>query len=255
MRDLTEFDLIAYRVSSLPQMRLVPAPSNRNWMVATQDRFANRCLPLLLANQAGWFILNSHPLRVTWSGGKDIESLEIEYLGGSPPYPAHSHFGHGILTWTLPYLFRTSPRYNLLIRGPANWPKHGASPLEGLVETDWSVMTFTMNWKLTHPNHPVPFEVDEPICMLLPQRRAELQSFRPTIRSVDADPELHHRYEQWSQSRIRFLAELRIPGSDAVKRAWQRHYFQGTSPDGRRTGDHETKLDLREFDEADKRSG
>ena len=49
--------LIAYRVSAL-SMRLVPAPRARDWMQATRDHVANRCLPLLVANQAGWFAFN-----------------------------------------------------------------------------------------------------------------------------------------------------------------------------------------------------
>ena len=145
--------LTAYRVSSLP-MRLEAACTTRSWMAATDQQFANRCLPLLMANQSGWFVLNCHPLRATWTGDDAIAGLCVEYLDGSPPYPAISHFGYGVLTWTLPYLFRTSPGYNLLVRGPANWPKDGACPLEGVVETDWAVATFTMNWKLTRPITP-----------------------------------------------------------------------------------------------------
>ena len=68
------------------------------------------------------------------------------------------NFGHGVLTWHLNYLFRTSPGYNLYARGPANWPKDGIVPLEGIIETDWSVATFTMNWKVTVKNQPIDFE-------------------------------------------------------------------------------------------------
>ena len=108
-----------------------------------------------MADQAGWFVLNSHPLTAIWDGGASPERLRVEYHGGQPPYPASSHFGHGILTWHLPYLFRTPPGWNLLARGPANRPKAGVSPLEGLVETDWAVATFTMNWQLTTVGQPV----------------------------------------------------------------------------------------------------
>ena len=38
--------LIAYRTSPWPPMRLVVAPADRDWMDATPNRFANRCLPL-----------------------------------------------------------------------------------------------------------------------------------------------------------------------------------------------------------------
>jgi hypothetical protein len=232
-------------------MRLIPAPSNRHWMHATADHFAERCLPLVIANQAGWLILNSHSLRVTWSGGNDLASIKIDYLRNLPPYPAVSHFGHGILTWHVPYVFKTSPGYNLLVRGPSNWPKDGVCPLEGIVETDWSVATFTMNWKLTRPNQSVTFEVDEPICMLVPQRRGELESFHPHVEAIDGEPELRRRYQMWSASRARFLRELRSPlqsaSSATARQVWQKHYFQGKSPSGDDTSEHQTKLKLREF--------
>lgn len=248
---INELALIAYRIGPSTPMRLVPAPSGRAWMHATVDHFAERCLPLLIANQSGWWVLNSHPLRFTWSGGSDMASITIEHLGGLPPYPAVSHFGHGILTWHVPYLFCTPPGYNLLVRGPSNWPKDGVSPLEGIVETDWTVATFTMNWKLTRPNQPVTVEVDEPICMLVPQRRGELESFHPRVLGIETEPEVRRRFQLWSESRARFLHELKTPlktpGSEAVRRVWQKHYFQGKSPDCVDAPEHQTKLRLRDF--------
>ena len=98
--------LIAYRLPSRPALPLVPATREREWIEATRGRFANRCQPLLMANQAGWVALNSTPLLVTWDGGEGTEALRLVWQG-DPPYPAVSHFGHGILTWHLPYLFRT----------------------------------------------------------------------------------------------------------------------------------------------------
>jgi hypothetical protein len=144
-------------------------------MNATDEHFANRCLPMLIANQAGWFVLNPRALRVTWTGGNSRDSLRIESVGGGLPPPAVSHFGHGILTWNLPYLFRTPPGYSLLVRGPANWPKDGIYPLEGIV-AGWSEATFTMNWKVTRPDHSITFEEDEPICMVVPFRVGELEA-------------------------------------------------------------------------------
>ena len=51
--------------------------------------------------------------------------------GADGALPMSSHFGYGILTWTLPYLFRTPPDWNLLARGPSNLPKDGIQALEG----------------------------------------------------------------------------------------------------------------------------
>jgi hypothetical protein len=240
--------LVAFRVTPLPNMRLVVASTERNWMLATDQHFANRCLPLLIANQAGWLVLNSHKLRATWNGGDDIASIRIEYLSGVAPYPALSHFGYGILTWTLPYLFRTPPGYNLLVRGPSNWPKDGICALEGIVESDWTAATFTMNWKVTRPNLPIMFEVNEPICMIVPQRRGELEEFRPQISDIHSDREAERKYKQWRASRTRFLDDLRMPFSKAAEKKWQKDYFRGVAA-GEISTVHETKLRLRDFDE------
>src|SRR6185437_11250072 len=142
-------ELVAYRVTNWPNMPIVPAARERQWMDDSQRRFAYRCLPLLIANQAGWWVLNSHPIRVVWTGGWDPSCVKIQSLDGSATMPASGHFGEGVLTFNLPFLFRTAPGYNLHVRGPANLPKDGIQALEGIVETDWTMATFTMNWKFT----------------------------------------------------------------------------------------------------------
>ena len=244
--------LTAYCVNSTLKMPLVPAASDRAWMDATNDRFANRCLPLLIGNQAGWFLLTDHQVEVVWTGGNDIDSLRIKVLSGDAPYPALSHFGHGILTWSVPYLFRTPPGYNLLVRGPANLPKDGIYPLDGVVESDWSDATFTMNWKMTRAWTPVTFEVGEPIAMILPQRRGELEGFQPEIRAIETAPEIRSGYRKWSDSRRQFNAALSQPASKAQQQGWQRDYFRGASPSGERPPEHQTKLVLKDF--VDRRS-
>jgi hypothetical protein len=241
---------IAYRLPGAP-MRLVPAQVSRVWMDQTKDRFAYRCLPLLLANQSGWLVLSSHQLVAVWNGGDAPSGLRIGYASEAPPYPAVSHFGHGILTWIIPYLFRTSPGYNLLVRGPANYPKEGACPLEGVVETDWSVASFTMNWQLTQANRPVVFAVDEPIAMLMPQRRGELEEFRPEIRNLAADPELERAHRRWAAGRAEFLVDLKAPGSDAAAHGWQKDYFRGRTAEGTPAREHQTRLRLRAFEPTD----
>lgn len=239
-------ELTAYALHSDPAMRIVPAPGTRAWMDETPSRFAYRCLPLLIANQGGWLLLNPHPFRVTWDGSAGLAGVVVEPLGDAFP-PATSHFGDGIITWNLPYLFRTPPGYNLLIRGPANSPKDGVSALEGIVETDWSPATFTMNWKLTRPGLPVVFERDEPICMVVPQRRGELEAFVPSVCSLARAPRLARSFARWSMGRSSFLRDLQQAGSDAQKRGWQRDYLLGFLPGGERAPQHQTKLSLRPF--------
>ena len=56
-------------------------------------------------------------------------------------------------------------------------------------------------------------------------------------------------YERWSQSRYKFLRELRQPGSEAQQQGWQRDYLRGILPDGERADDHQMHLTLRPFSE------
>lgn len=241
--------LVAYRLDGAGDapMPLVAAPRSRSWMDQTRERFAYRCLPLLIANQAGWLVLNTHTLLVTWDGGPHSESVTIQVLRGEGPAPVASHFGHGVLTWTVPYLFRTSPGYNLLMRGVPNLPKDGVTPLEGIVETDWSPATATMNHKLTRPGLTVRFDVDEPVCMVLPVARGVLEAVEPEVRDLAEEPELADQHRTWSVSRNTFLADLAAGGVPAGTPGWQRDYFQGSAPGGLHAPEHQRKLRLQPF--------
>jgi hypothetical protein len=241
-----ELPLIAYQLEPAPQLRLAAAPVRRDWMDATDGRFATRCLPLLMANQAGWQVLSSHTFTAEWSGGPDKAAVEVRGVDGEGSCPAMSHFGHGILTFHLPYLFRTPPGWNLLVRGPANRPKDGAAPLEGLVEADWAVSTFTMNWQITRPGTPIEFGRDEPVCMIVPQRRGELERFRPSVTDLAEMPDMPD-YFSWRQSRSAFLDDLSVPGSAAAQAGWQRDYMAGTAPHGRAFAGHQRRLRLRDW--------
>lgn len=232
-----DHQLIAYQLQP-DAYKLTTGTPGRDWMSTA----ARRCLPMLIANQAGWLILNKTPVRATWTGEPGLNAITIEGAGTLDHAGAISHFGSGILTFTIPYLFRTPPGYNLLVRGPANHPKDAITPLEGLIETDWTVASFTMNWKITRPDTWITFDADEPICMIVPQHRHELEQFTPQIQPIHANPQLRTAVADWQTSRETFNSELNVAGSDAAKKGWEKDYFQGkTAPQ------HQTRLHLKPF--------
>lgn len=229
-------ELLIHPTSGRPP-RIRPARPLRAWMEATPDRFAGRCLPLTMANAYGWEALVPATVEAMWDGGTGADSVTVRY----PPDPdppaaidriAASHFGSGILTFSLHALLRTAPGVNLWVGGPVNEAKDGLHPLSGLVETDWSPYGFTMNWRFTRPGHWVRFEADEPFCQFFPVEPAMLEATRPAVRDLDADPALHAHHAAWVEFRARFIAELAVPGSPARERLWQRDYMRGTCPDG-----------------------
>lgn len=240
---------IAYELYEPTDVPLEPAPIPRDWMDAAPLRHPYRCLPLVIANQSGWVLRCPVAFRAYWYGGPNREDIELRF-DGPPDNRVVSHFGSGVITFTVPFLFRTPPGVNLWVKGPSNWIKDGIQPLEGVVETDWIASTFTMNWKMTRVCEWVRFEKGEPFCMLVPVPRGLAESLLPRREPLANNPELHEQYQKWEASRRVFLNGLLTRDPEAVKRGWQKDYFQGRTPDGREIPVHQTRLNLRPFERA-----
>jgi hypothetical protein len=232
------------------QPLIQPASAKRAWMDETPESFGYRCLPLNIANAHGWELLNPCEFEAQWNGHLDTNAITIRAQpGGRTEGLATSLFGQGVITFHIPGIFRTPPGWNLWISGSPNRPKDGIYPLTGVVETDWSPFTFTMNWRFTRSNHWIRFAAGEPICFVFPVQRAVLESIAPKLAPIDAEPELLKRFQDWSKARDAFHQRLaREPASVAADK-WQKHYYRGVDMTERaQIDDHRTKLRLRPFD-------
>jgi hypothetical protein len=205
-----------------------PASARRDWMDQTSESFAYRCLPLNIANAHGWELLNPCAFDACWNGGTDTGAVTIRPQGEPPAegLPT-SLFGQGIITFHVPGIFRTPPGWNLWIGGSPNQPKDGIYPLTGVVETDWSPFTFTMNWRFTRPDHWIHFAAGEAICFLFPVQRALLDDVRPVLAPIEAEPGLLDRFRQWSKGRDQFVLRMVETPPDAAADKWQKHYYRG----------------------------
>lgn len=250
-------EFIAYNLHTFDQFdySIIPATSRREWMSCFDDH-PYRCLPLVMANQMGWFLLNPVAFTAEWLEDDPNGWIKITYDEPIDPEKSYlgRYFGNGILTWHIPFLFRTPPGYNLLVRGPANWLKHGIQPLEGMVETDWNDGTFTMNWKFTGAGCPVRFEKDEPFCMITPVRRGELEGLEPRLIDIQDAPETYDAYIAWSQKRHALKNEtlarkkLAIVQKQVFKQRYGLDYFRGkTASAARPFSNHQTHLSLKHF--------
>jgi hypothetical protein len=227
-----------------------PAPAKRDWMDATPESFAYRCLPLNIANAHGWELLNPNAFEACWNGQADTGAVTIRpHAEGPVASVATSLFGQGILTFHIPGIFRTPPGWNLWIGGSPNQPKDAIYPLTGVVETDWSPFTFTMNWRFTRPNHWVHFDAGEPICFFFPVQRALLDDIKPAMAPIDAEPGLLDRFQEWSRGRDAFVLRMANEPPPAPADKWQKHYYRGVDmSEKEQIGDHRTRLRLKPFD-------
>jgi hypothetical protein len=239
-------EIVAYSAWGF-RVPLVPAFYKRDWMDETAGGFAYHCLPMTLANQSGWFVLAPHSAVAEWNGGMAPSDLRVTIEGKPESVHAMSAVGSGILSWTINYVFRTPPGWNLLCRGPANYIKDGIQPLEGLIETDWSHASFSANWKMTRPGR-VEFAEGEPVAMLVPMKRQDLESFSVRKAELKSNPDLAEGYSEWVTSRAAFLAARDKGDPEAVKKRFQKHYFSGQTLKGTHFDGHQKKRRLKSFE-------
>lgn len=236
--------LTAYEVADTTGWEIVPAPYQRQWMEETPGRGAYRCLPLSMANQAGWLIRAPFSFSANWNGAVDPAGVTLDF-DTEPERAARSvlsHFGTGILTFQLPFLFRTPPGIGLLVRGAPNWPVVNFAALEGLVETDWNPASFTMNWKILEPDRPVVFRREWPVCFLQPFDLNLPESLGTARRPLGEEPAEQEHYTEWRSSRAAFMES-----EERKKGGWQRDYFQGIDAKGNVVPTHRTSFRLSAF--------
>jgi hypothetical protein len=219
-------DLTCYKLGDYA-VPITPANAERPAM--DRNRHAYRCLPLSMANAAGYFALCPSGFTLTWDGGDKLSSLVITPDTPGPNFFAVSHFAFGILTFNLGWLFRTSPGVHLWAMGPPNVFKAKVQPYAAIIETDWLPYTFTMNWQMVEPGS-VRFEAGEPFCFISPTQLGELNAVRPVMRPISDAPDLQQELAHWTRHRDEFNVLIAKKDPQALKQAWQRFYFRGEHP-------------------------
>src|ERR1043166_9394657 len=106
-----------------------PAPARRDWMDATPESFAYRCLSLDIANGHGWELLNPRGFDACWSGDSEPGAVTFKpHPAGDIENAATSLFGQGVLTFHVPGIFRTPPGWHLWIGGSPDPPQDSTFP-------------------------------------------------------------------------------------------------------------------------------
>jgi Family of unknown function (DUF6065) len=226
-----------------------PAEPTRAWMDATPNSFAYRCLPLNIANSHGWEVLTPAGFSAYWRGGDDTTDVIVRPDKEMPAIAAPvSLFGQATLTIHIQALFRTPPGWNLSVSGSPNSAKDGIAPLSGVIETDWSPYTFTMNWRFTRRNHWVRFESGEAICFIQPTPRGALERMEPKFVPLKDNPDMARQFAKWSESRNAFQAQVAEAPPASATDQWQKRYYRGLDMDDKPgVPDHKARVRLKPF--------
>ncbi len=200
---------------------IVPSPMRRQWIDRFPLKAPYKCLPMNIASQYGWAILNPVRFSASWDGGNSSQAIQI---AGIPDY-VNTKLGGGIITFEFDFCFRTSPGWNLWLRGLPNYFIDGAHPLEEIVETDGLPFTATMNWHLTRKGETLEFKKDAPICFITPVARGQIERFQTLREELSTHSTLAEKYQRYKSSRMQFLEEERSLRRSPTE--WQKHYMRG----------------------------
>ncbi len=247
---MPEMNITAYVINDKGDklFNIEPATKTRNWMDQSSGKFAYNCLPLVVANQLGWVIKASFAFSLTWNGqaGQDAIKFSFDQDQQDVAYFVASHFGQGIISFKLPWIFRTDPGIGLIVRGPSNRWLPGIHPLEGFVESWGLESTFTMNWKVVNPDTTIHFPANFPICQILPYEIATLSNYSCTKMPIAKNKELALKYSKWLDQRSKTIKNLL---SDKNTTGYfEKDYVKGVNIQGEKVDGHLKNINLSKFE-------
>jgi hypothetical protein len=214
-----------------------PCRPKREWMDRTSAAYAYRCIPMSAANTMGWEILNPVNCEFRWNGLTPHKQVFV-YREKEVPYGPKSHFGTGVITWDIPFLFRTPPEYGLVVTGPANHDRDHITPLDAFIRSDWLPFPFTMNWRITKADVAIRFKAGEPIARIYPYPLALLDEMQLELHNLAEDPEFNRRFLAWGkqrkqnyQQRSQVQATAKPGDNPDLDGLWNKQYAQGSGAD------------------------
>ena len=95
------------------------ATARREWLNKEPEQtFAYSCIPMTHASESGIWIVSDAGFNVFWNGDKTLESVVFNFDSEKEKNEslicATSHFPIGIVTFSLPFLFKTPPGWDFM---------------------------------------------------------------------------------------------------------------------------------------------
>lgn len=187
-----------YALDYARALPLVPGSMYREWIDKTEGTPYYYDLVGTMACQSGWEFKSPGDFTIEWNGGpKTDDTCVHSYV--SDAHLFHTAMGNGICSIKTNYIVETSSNYGTLIMGAPNFFKDGAVQMCALMETNWSHIPITLNWKMIKPGK-VDFKKGEPLGFMTIVPHKQLDDFNISIESIFDNPELYTRYLSWEKT-------------------------------------------------------
>ena len=227
-----------------PVANIEPLSAKRDWMEATFDKHAYRCLPVTLTNQLGWAISFPEDITFMWDGQISTSGEHVKVLAGEKYIQTGR--GQATVSFETGLVFRTPENYSLLTYNVPNMFMEGVAPYTTIISSSFFEGPLPVAWKVTKPFVPITIKAGQPIAAVFPISLTEIQGSTLTIKNI--------------KDLVRVKREISLDLDEAVKSAadaaanggWTDYYRNAIDYMGNKLGKHEAKsLKLLVKDESD----
>lgn len=216
-----------------PVANIEPLSAKRDWMEATFDKHAYRCLPVTLTNQLGWAISFPEDITFMWDGQISTSGEHVKVLAGEKY--VQTGRGQATVSFETGLVFRTPENYSLLTYNVPNMFMEGVSPYTTIISSSFFEGPLPVAWKVTKPFVPITIKAGQPVAAVFPISLTEIQGSVLTVKDI--------------KDLVRVKREIALDLDEAVKSAadaaanggWTDYYRNAIDYMGNKLGKHEAK--------------
>lgn len=216
-----------------PVANIEPLSAKRDWMEATFDKHAYRCLPVTLTNQLGWAISFPEDITFMWDGQISTSGEHVKVLAGEKYIQTGR--GQATVSFETGLVFRTPENYSLLTYNVPNMFMEGVAPYTTIISSSFFEGPLPVAWKVTKPFVPITIKAGQPVAAVFPISLTEIQGSVLTVKDI--------------KDLIRVKREIALDLDEAVKSAadaaanggWTDYYRNAIDYMGNKLGKHEAK--------------
>ena len=216
-----------------PVANIEPLSAKRDWMEATFDKHAYRCLPVTITNQLGWAISFPEDITFMWDGQISTSGEHVKILAGEKY--VQTGRGQATVSFETGLVFRTPENYSLLTYNIPNMFIEGVAPYTTIISSSFFEGPLPVAWKITKAFVPITIKANQPIAAVFPISLTEIQGSTLTVKNI--------------KDLVRVKREIPLDLDEAVKSAadaaanggWTDYYRNAIDYMGNKLGKHEVK--------------